>query len=78
MKNKKLLENFEKELIKNSKIDIEKKFFILNELYKFAKEIGKFPTKDILKGIEIDIKYARAINGIKRTNKKFGKSLKEK
>lgn len=78
MKNKKLLENFEKELIKNSKIGIEKKFFILNELYKFAKEIGKFPTKDILKGIEIDIKYAKAINGIKRTNKKFGKSLKEK
>jgi hypothetical protein len=78
IKNKKLLENFEKELIKNSKIDIEEKFFILNELYKFAKEIGKFPTNDILKGIEIDIKYARAINGIKGANKKFGKSLKEK
>jgi len=78
IKNKKLLENFEKELIKNSKINIEEKFFILNELYKFAKEIGKFPTKDILKGIEIDIKYARAINGIKGANKKFSKSLKEK
>jgi hypothetical protein len=78
IKNKKLLENFEKELIKNSKIDIEEKFFILNELYKFAKEIVKFPTNDILKGIEIDIKYARAINGIKGAKKKFSKSLKEK
>lgn len=64
IKNKKLLESFEKEFIRNSKTDIEQKFFILNELYKLSKSLGKFPPKNYLEDIELDFKYARAINGI--------------
>ncbi|MCS7229429.1 MAG: hypothetical protein RMJ81_07520 [Candidatus Kryptonium sp.] len=38
-------------------------------MLRFAKEIGKFPLANRLEGIETDIKYARAINGVKRTYK---------
>ncbi|MFN4226535.1 MAG: hypothetical protein ACK4F0_00115 [Candidatus Ratteibacteria bacterium] len=68
IRDKKLLEEFEREFIKNSKVDINKNIQIFEELLKFAKELKKFPPKNLLEGIEIDIKYARAINGIKRTD----------
>lgn len=66
IKNKKKWEEFEKDLIKNSKIQVEKNFKIVNELYKFSRKLGKFKVS--LDDIEIDIKYARAINGIRKTN----------
>ncbi|MGB9843475.1 MAG: hypothetical protein ACPLN1_03910 [Caldisericia bacterium] len=66
IKNKKRWEEFEKNIIKNSKVDINKNFKIVNELHKFSKKLGKFKVS--LDGIEIDIKYARAINGIRKFN----------
>mgnify|MGYP007068852923 CR=1 FL=1 len=66
IKDKKKWEEFEKDLIRNSKVDIKKNFKIVNELYKFSKKMGKFKTT--LEGIEIDIKYARTINGIRKVN----------
>ncbi len=68
IKGKKLLEKFESNFIKNSNHSIEKNFEIFENLLKFAKEIKKFTSQNLLEGIEIDIKYARTINGIKRTN----------
>jgi hypothetical protein len=68
IKNKKLVEKLEKELIRREPVNIEKNLKIFNTLLKFAKEMKKFPTPNPLEGIEIDIKYARAINGIKRTS----------
>lgn len=66
IKNNKKWEEFERDLIKNSEIHVEKNFKIVNELYKFSKKLGKFRAS--LDDIEIDIKYARAINGIRKTN----------
>lgn len=68
IKNKKLLEELEKEIIKNSSSDINKNIKIFQEFLKLAKEIGRFPGENLLEGIEIDIKYAKAINGIKETH----------
>jgi len=64
--------NFEKTLISRSKIDIEENIKIFNELLQFAKFMGILPLKNPLEGIEIDIKYAEVINGVKRTSEKFG------
>ncbi|MFZ8830601.1 MAG: hypothetical protein ACO2OY_00310 [Thermodesulfobacteriaceae bacterium] len=75
IKNKKLLERFEKELIKKEKINIEKNFRIFEEMIKFAKDINRFSQKDWKKDIENDIRYARAINGIKKTNRKNCKRI---
>ena len=66
IKDKKKWEEFEEDLIRNSMVDIKKNFKIVNELYKFSKKMGKF--KPTLEGIEIDIKYARTINGIRKVN----------
>lgn len=66
IKDKKKWEEFEEDLIRNSKVDIERNFKIVNELYKFSKKLDKF--KPTLEGIEIDIKYARTINGIRKVN----------
>ena len=63
--------DFEKELIINSKIDIEENLRIFNELLKFAKFMGVLPLKDPLEGLEIDIKYAEVINGVKGTSEKL-------
>jgi hypothetical protein len=78
LKNRKLLEKFEMELIKKEKIDIEKKFRIFEELLKFAKEIKRFSQDDWEKDIENDIKYARAINAVKKLNQKNSKRVQEK
>jgi hypothetical protein len=65
IKNKKVWEDFEIELIKNEKIDYKKNFKIFNELYKLAKSLNKFKF-DYLEDIEYDIKYALVINGVRK------------
>jgi hypothetical protein len=65
IKNKKVWENFEIELLKREKVDYKKNFKIFDELYKLAKSFNKFKFEP-LEDIEYDIKYAFAINGIKR------------
>lgn len=68
IRNEQIIEEFEKDLIKNDKIKFEKKLKLYEELLKYAKKIGKFPSKNLLEGIEYDIKYARIINGFKKSN----------
>jgi len=68
IKNKKILEEFERKLIEKERVNVEKNFKIFNELLKFAREMKKIPLPNSLEGIEIDIKYAGAINGIKGTS----------
>ena len=68
IKEKKILEKFETELIEKETVDIEKNLLIFNEMLEFAKEMKKIPPLNPLEGIELDIKYAGAINGIKGTS----------
>uniref|UniRef100_A0A7V5XFD1 Uncharacterized protein n=1 Tax=Thermodesulfobacterium geofontis TaxID=1295609 RepID=A0A7V5XFD1_9BACT len=68
IKNRKLLEEFERELIEKEGIDIEKIFRIFEELLKFAAQMDKFSQDDWEKEIEKDVRYAKAINGIKNIN----------
>ena len=68
IKNRKLLEKFEMELIEKQGIDIEKNLRIFEELLKFAIEMGKFSQDDWEKEIEKDIRYAKVINGFKNIN----------
>jgi hypothetical protein len=67
IKNRKLIEKFERKIIEKRGIDIERNFLIFEELLKFAMEMKKFSQEDWEKDIENDIRYARAINGIKKS-----------
>jgi ribosomal 50S subunit-associated protein YjgA (DUF615 family) len=76
VKDYKKLKKFENELILNSKVDIEKNYKILDAMYREAVELGVFPLKNLLEGIEIDIKIAKAINSVQKINKKNRKRAK--
>jgi len=57
-------QKFEIEILRNEKLDIKKKFKIVEALYKEAVALGVFPLKDSLEGLEVDIRIARVINSV--------------
>jgi hypothetical protein len=65
IKNKRIWKKFEVEILKKEKIDYKDNFRIFDDLYKLAKSLNKFQFEP-LEDIEYDIKYAFAINGIRK------------
>ena len=55
---------FEIEILKNEKLDIKKKFKIVEALYEEAVALGVFPLRDSLEGLEVDIRIAKVINSV--------------
>ena len=68
IKNYKKYKKFEDQFISNEKIDIEKNFLIVEEMYKEAVALNIFPLKDPLDDIEIDIRTAKVINSVSDSN----------
>ena len=68
IKDKKYLQEFEKEIIRSKKADISNNIRIVEALYKEAVSLGIFPLKDPLEGIEVDIKIAKVINSVSKTS----------
>lgn len=65
VKNSKLLEEFELEMIRREKPNFRKSLKIVEALYWEARELGVFPLKDPLDGIEVDIQDAKALNRVR-------------
>lgn len=59
-------QRFEIETLRNEKLDIKKKFKIVEALYKEAVALGVFPLKDSLEGLEVDIRIAKGINSVSK------------
>ena len=59
---------FEEDFISNEKVDIDKNFYIVEEMYKESVELGVFPLKDPLDDIDVDIKLAKILNSVSKTN----------
>ena len=59
-------QRFETELSRNEKLDIKKKFKIVEALYKEAVALGVFPLKDSLEGLEVDIRIAKGVNSVSK------------
>jgi hypothetical protein len=57
-------QRFEIEFLRKEKLDIKKKFKIVEALYKEAVALGVFPLKDALEGLEVDIRIAKGINSV--------------
>ncbi len=66
VKNREILEKFERDFLSKTSSNYLKNIEIFETLLEFAMEMGKIPYQNPMEGIEIDIKYARVINGIKR------------
>jgi hypothetical protein len=60
-------QEFEKNLIRDEGLDIERNFRIAEALYAEAISLGVLPLKDPLEGIEVDIWLAKVINSVPRS-----------
>jgi len=59
-------QEFEIELLRNGKLDLKKKFKILEALYKEAVALGVFPLRDSLEGLDVDIRIAKVVNSVSK------------
>ncbi|MDI6765676.1 MAG: hypothetical protein QME52_02475 [Bacteroidota bacterium] len=64
IKNAKGLKIFENNLTKRTKSGYLQNVEIVNALLMYAIKLKKFPSKNKLDGIEVDIRFARAINNV--------------
>ena len=55
---------FERELIRREKPDLKRNFKIIEALFQEAVDLGVFPLKDPLEGLEVDIRIAKVVNSV--------------
>jgi hypothetical protein len=63
-----LVEEFEREYRRNEHLTLEQKFAILDDLYELARQFGHFSDKNILDGIEHDIRLAQIMSDLATKN----------
>lgn len=66
VKNKVKLDKFYKRLLSKENISHRKALALYEALHKEAISLGVINSKNILEGLEVDFKIAKAINGLKR------------
>jgi len=66
IRNKPKLNKFYQKLIEQENISYEKVLSIYEALHKEAVSLGIINSKNILEGLEIDLRIAKAINGLLR------------
>ncbi len=71
IKNSKIVQKFEEELIKKEKVNLIKNFQIMDSMYKEARSLGVIPMKDPLDGWSIDAKIALVVNYVPKTSDKI-------
>jgi hypothetical protein len=69
LKNAHMMEEFEREWIRRRRPSLRENLKIVEMLLREALQISRFP-RDPLDGIEIDIKVARAVNGVREAPEK--------
>jgi hypothetical protein len=62
IKNRAKIEKFEKNLIKNEKLSHKAVFRLFDELHKEAVLLGIINSKNIMEGIEVDLRIAKILN----------------
>lgn len=58
------LDNFYRQLIKEEKISYKKALSIFEAMYREAVSLGIINSENILEGLEVDLRIAKAINGL--------------
>lgn len=64
IRNRKLIDAFERALSAAQPADFESNMAIVTALYEEARALGIFPLKDPLDGIDVDIRLAWAVNHV--------------
>jgi len=68
IKNSAALQRFERELARKEKADVARNIRLMEAMLKEAVALGVFPPQDPLSGIEVDIRIARVVNGVRRSS----------
>jgi len=63
--NPEVLEKFERDYLINDKSTPEERLKKYDALYRYAVSLGILPNKNPLEGIDVKIKVAKIVNGIK-------------
>jgi hypothetical protein len=69
IKNVKVFEKFNYDYWRKRKYSLDEKFAIYNSMYLEARELGIFPLKNPLEGIEPCLKIAKVLNSGKNKRK---------
>ncbi len=64
MRNKPKLDKFHRKLIKEENISYKKALSIYEALHREAVSLGIINSGNILEGLEVDLRIAKAINGL--------------
>jgi hypothetical protein len=67
IRNSKILQAFETDLIKREPVDIAANFRIADSLYREAVSLGVLPLKDPLQDLETITKVAKVVNSVPGT-----------
>ncbi len=67
VKSGRILKKFEQVFVRRKQTDISANFRLLEGMYREARILGVFPSKDPLEGIEADIRIARVVNRVSET-----------
>jgi hypothetical protein len=59
-------QKFEIEILRNEKLDVKKKFNIVEALYNEAVALGALPLEDPLEGLEVDMRIAKVVNSVSK------------
>jgi hypothetical protein len=65
IKNRAKLERFYKELDRREKLSYKQALAIYEALHKEAVSLGAISSENILEGLEVDLRIAKAINGLR-------------
>jgi hypothetical protein len=65
VKNREKLQAFEAARIGAEKVDVEQNLMILDALFEEAIMLGALPPRDPLEGIEVKIRVAHVLNGLR-------------
>jgi hypothetical protein len=60
-------QEFERELLRSERVDVQKNFRIVDALHAEAVALGALPLQDPLEGIAVDIRIARVVNHVSGT-----------
>lgn len=71
IKNNTTWRDFENKLKKTQKVNIIENFAIMEAMYKEAVALKILPLKDLLEGLEIKIKIAKAVNSVPKASHKI-------
>jgi len=61
-------QKFELEIIRSEKVDILENFRLVEAMYNEAILLGVLPPKNVLSGLEIDLKIARVVNSVPKSS----------